>query len=131
MSTSDEQLTDTVELRVPAESGYVSLVRTVTTALAARCELTLDDMEDLRIAVDEACSLLLPHAAAMSSLHARYSLKHGCLEVTAQVRTSGPTEIDRDGFAWTVLQALATSVEVSNDGRLAIDLVKQREAHTT
>jgi serine/threonine-protein kinase RsbW len=131
MSTADEQLADTIELRVPADGAYVSLVRTVTAALAARCELTLDDMEDLRIAVDEACSLLLPHAAGTSSLHARYSLKPGCLEITAQVHTAGPTEIDRKGFAWTLLQALATSVTVSNDGRLAIELVKQREAHAT
>ncbi len=132
MSAPDQPAGDSVELRVPADVSYVSVLRTVTAALAARCELTLDEIEDLRIAVDEACALLLPHASAASVLHTRYSLTTGCLEVVARVAATGDTEIDRSGFAWTLLQALATSVTVSkDDGDLAIALVKQREASAT
>ena len=51
-----------VELRLPADSAYLAVLRTATAGLAARINFTLDDIEDLRIAVDEACAILLPQA---------------------------------------------------------------------
>jgi hypothetical protein len=53
---------DHVELRVPASGAYLAVLRTAAAGLAARLDFTLDDIEDLRIAVDEACALLLPLA---------------------------------------------------------------------
>ena len=55
--------TDTVELTVPADPAYLSVLRTVIASLAAQRDFTLDEIDDLRIAVDEAGALLLPHAA--------------------------------------------------------------------
>ena len=53
----------TCELRLPADSAYLSVLRTATAGLAARLDFTLDEIEDLRIAVDEACAMLLPRPA--------------------------------------------------------------------
>ena len=46
-----------VELRLPADGAYVSVLRTLTAALAARLDFTIDDIEDLRIAVSEAAAM--------------------------------------------------------------------------
>jgi serine/threonine-protein kinase RsbW len=46
---------DLVVLTVPADGAYLSVLRTATAGLAARLHFTLDEIEDLRIAVDEAC----------------------------------------------------------------------------
>ena len=51
-----------MELRIPADSAYLAVLRTATAGLAARLDFTLDDIEDLRIAVDEACAMVLPQA---------------------------------------------------------------------
>ena len=51
-----------VELRLPADSAYVSVLRTTSAGLAARLDFTLDDIEDLRMAVGEASALVLPEA---------------------------------------------------------------------
>jgi serine/threonine-protein kinase RsbW len=119
---------DVVEVRVPAVAAYVSTLRITAASLAARCELTVDDIEDLRLAVDEACALLLPHASPGSTLEARFSLAHARLEVQASVSSLDGAHVDRDGFAWTVLGALAAPVEVRNEaGRLTIALTKRRE----
>lgn len=120
---------DAVEMRIPADVAYVSTLRLTAASLAARCDLTIDDIEDLRLAVDEACALLLPHAVADSTLDARFELANGRLAVDTTVRTAGAAEPDRDGFAWTVLGALASSVDVNHvDGRLTITVTKLREA---
>jgi serine/threonine-protein kinase RsbW len=119
---------DVVEVRVPAAAAYVSTLRITAASLAARCELTIDDIEDLRLAVDEACSLLLPHAASGSTLTARFELAYARLEVQASISSIDGARVDRDGFAWTVLGALATSVEVRTENdRLTIALTKRRE----
>lgn len=120
--------TDIVDVRAPADGVYVSTLRLTAASLAARCDLTVDDIEDLRLAVDEACALLLPHAIASSTLDARFEVGEGSLRVHASVATSGTAEPDRDGFAWTVLGALASSVEVhADDHRLTISVTKKRE----
>jgi serine/threonine-protein kinase RsbW len=120
---------DTVEVRTPADVVYVSTLRLTAASLAARCDLTIDDIEDLRLAVDEACALLLPHAAPDSTLDARFTLHQGRLEVETSVHTSESAEPDRTGFAWTVLGALASSVDVRKQGgQLIIAVTKQREA---
>jgi serine/threonine-protein kinase RsbW len=127
-SADDEPRGDVVEVSVPADAGYVATLRLIAAGLAARCDLTVDDIEDLRLAVDEACALLLPHAARGSALQARFELSYARLEVQARVTSVDGAHVDRDGFAWTVLGALATSVEVrTDDDRLTIALTKRRE----
>jgi serine/threonine-protein kinase RsbW len=118
-------------MKVPADVAYVSTLRLTAAGLAARCDLTIDEIEDLRLAVDEACSLLLPHADDGSALSARFALNRGLLEVSARVPSAAGGELDRDGFAWTVLGALASSVDVAaTEGSLVITLTKRREAAT-
>ena len=123
---------DTVDIRIPAHVVYVSTLRLAAASLAARCDLTIDDIEDLRLAVDEACALLLPHASAEATLDAHFELHRGRLDVETSVRTPDGAEPDREGFAWTVLGALASSVDVRKEpGRLAIVVTKVREAAST
>lgn len=123
---------DSVEVRIPADVVYVSTLRLTAASLAARCDLTIDDIEDLRLAVDEACALLLPHASGGAPLEARFELASGRLAVETSVRTDDTAEPDRSGFGWTVLGALASSVDVRQEaGRLAIVVTKLREAAQT
>jgi len=118
-----------VELRLPANGAYVAILRTVTAGLAARCQLTVDEIEDLRIAVDEACALLLPHAVAGSALTATFTLEHERIAFVAAVSAEPGAEPDRGGFAWTVMRALADDVLVSTQaGVLSIALTKRRAA---
>ena len=130
--TESEQppISGVVEVRVPAEVTFVATLRLVAASLAARCELTVDDIEDLRLAVDEACALLLPLATAGTSLEARFALAPAALSVTALVATDRPeAQFDRTGFAWTVLTALVTDVVVDAAAEhTAITVTKRREA---
>src|SRR3954468_17832224 len=135
MSTPDARPDgDVVEVRVPADVAYVATLRLTTASLAARCDLTIDDIEDLRLAVDEACALLLPHATAKSVLEAGFELASGRLVVTTSVDAPDSSEGSpaRGGFPWSVLSALASDVEVKGTGeRLSITVTKRRETAAT
>jgi serine/threonine-protein kinase RsbW len=50
---------DAVRITVPARAEFLHVVRSVVGSVAARNDLTIDAIEDLRIAVDEACAQLL------------------------------------------------------------------------
>ena len=104
------------ELRLPAQSPFVAVLRMTTAGLAARLDFTLDDIEDLRIAVGEASALLLEHASETSTLTTRFDLGEGRIGLSVGIdqTTSESPEVDRDSFAWQVLQALVD--DVRSDG---------------
>ena len=54
-----------------------SVLRTATAGLAARLDFTLDDIEDLRIAVGEACAMVLGRPTQGADLTARFDLEPG------------------------------------------------------
>jgi serine/threonine-protein kinase RsbW len=125
---TESDIEGTVELRVPAATAFVAVLRSVTAGLAARCDLTLDEIEDLRIAVDEASALLLAVAVPGADLFTTFTLSSGQLVIGSTVTSRPGTELRRDGFGWTVLEALATSVDVGTDANtVKITLVKRRE----
>jgi serine/threonine-protein kinase RsbW len=122
--------TAVVELTVPALTAYLGVVRTATAGLAARLSFTLDEIEDLRIAVDEACAMLLPHAIETAQLTCRFELTPETLEVTVTLPTTRGQLPERDTFSWTVLSALAGEVDTGLDAerQVWIRLRKRRGA---
>jgi serine/threonine-protein kinase RsbW len=122
---------DFVEVTIPAVGAYLSVLRTATAGLAARLDFTLDEIEDLRIAVDEACAMLLQKAVPETSLTCRFDLDGEALAITVSALTLDGRTPARDTFAWTVLNALAGEVDAvaDPDGRtVSISMVKRRDA---
>ena len=117
-------------LRLPAAGAYLSVLRTATASLASRLDFTIDDIEDLRIAVDEACAMLLAQAVAgrRPRVHASSSPPTRS-RVAVSVLTLDGEQPSRDTFAWTVLTALAGEVDssVDADSRVTLSLRKRRD----
>jgi serine/threonine-protein kinase RsbW len=119
---------DVVAITLPAAGAYLTVLRTATAGLAARLDFTIDEIEDLRIAVDEACAMLLPQAVPGADLTCEFTLDDNRMNVAVSVLTLDGEEPSRDTFAWTVLAALAGEVESGTDHekRVTITLCKQR-----
>jgi serine/threonine-protein kinase RsbW len=119
---------DQVTIRMPADGAYLSVLRTATAGLAARLDFTLDDIEDMRIAVDEACAMLLSQAIPGSSLECSFALSPDDMTITVSVPCLNPRPPSSETFAWTVLSALAGTVkaQAGPGDRLAIVMRKGR-----
>ncbi len=119
---------DVVVLRLPAVGAYLSVLRTATASLASRLDFTIDDIEDLRIAVDEACAMLLTQAMPGADLECRFELTADAIDVAVSVLTLDGEQPSRDTFAWTVLTALAGEVDssVDTDNRVTLVLHKRK-----
>lgn len=112
----------TVELKVPADGAYASVLRTLAAGLAARLDFTMDDIEDLRMVVSEATSLVLEQADAGGVLVCRFDLAHSDrLTVEIATDTSSPSSADYENFGWQVLAVLAEDASIDDaTGRFCV-----------
>jgi serine/threonine-protein kinase RsbW len=83
--------------------------------LAMRMDYDLDAVEDLRLAVDEACAILAAIGSASEPLNVVFETSRAGLHIDAWVPAADGTAVPRDGFGWAVLQTLVDAV----DGRPA------------
>ena len=120
---------DYVQVKMPAESAYLSVLRTAAAGLAARLDFTLDEIEDLRIAIDEASAMLLAQAIPGTNLECAFDLGVDLMTITVSVTAAEPSLPAKDTFAWTVLSALAGTVDsrLGDDDQVSIVLRKHRE----
>jgi serine/threonine-protein kinase RsbW len=115
-----------VELRLPADGAFVSVLRTTTAGLAARLDFTIDDIEDLRIAVGEASAMVLPKADEGSDLLCEFHMSPAKLTISVGVSAHAAPEPDYDSFAWQVLTTLASTASLNTSGdRYVVTLTMQ------
>ncbi len=62
-------LPETIELEIPAKTEYIALVRLCISGIGDRIELTIDEIEDLKIAISEVCNNSIRHAYNEGSYH--------------------------------------------------------------
>lgn len=120
---------DVVLLTVPAQTAYLGVLRTAAAGLAARLQFTLDEIEDLRIAVDEAATMLIRLTVSEAELACRFTVAADALGVeVAGLGPVGGAAPDTSSFAWTVLTSLtsAARAEAAADGTVTIALTARR-----
>jgi serine/threonine-protein kinase RsbW len=119
-----------VELRLPVDSAYVSVLRATTVSLAARLDFTIDDIEDLRMAVGEACAIVLPLADEGSDVTCRYFMSKGRLTITVTVPSQDPEIPEPGGFAWQMINALTTNATAdAADGEFTVSMTMHSTAN--
>lgn len=110
-----------VELRLPAEGAYAAVVRTTAAGLAARMDFTIDEIEDLRIAIGEAIALAIAEADPGTDLVACFYFGAGELTVTLESEAMDNPPLDTESFAWQVLDTMAHDVSAgSEEGRFRV-----------
>ncbi|MGH3625428.1 MAG: ATP-binding protein [Sciscionella sp.] len=122
---------DAIEVRAAAAPRHLSSVRAVAADLAMREDFDLDEVADLRLAVDEACSILVQLAVPASTLVCRFTAGSGEVRVQASVTSADGHAPAPTTFSWRVLDTLADSArsEVHPDGAsylVRIELVKRK-----
>ena len=110
-----------VELRLPAEGAYATIVRTTAAGLAARLDFTIDDNEELRLTLAELGSLVIPEADPGVDLVASFWFGRGSMTVELQAEAIDDPPLDTESFAWQVLDTMAQDASAgSEDGRFRV-----------
>jgi serine/threonine-protein kinase RsbW len=107
----DGRRAERLELRVPTTPTQLPAVRAMAGDLAIRMDYDLDAVEDLRLAVDEACATLAQIAAGDAPLTVIFETTRAGLHIEAWVPTPEGTDVPRDGFGWAILATLVDAVD--------------------
>jgi serine/threonine-protein kinase RsbW len=118
---------EAVHLTFPAETRFLRLARLTAAGLAGDLGFDIEEIEDLRIAVDEACAVLLESAQeARADLDLVYRVVDGALVVEGTCPGEGSGPIEMHTVAREILRMSADehSLEAA-DGQWRFTLVKR------
>jgi serine/threonine-protein kinase RsbW len=127
-------MSEIVELTIPVRADLVVLARLTAATVASRADFDIEEIEDLRLAVDELCSSLA-HAGGDGRLDLRFSIDDGQIEVSCSHRggsiVPGATNEGLLGeLSARILDALVDEHgQEMEDGQRRAWLRKRRTAH--
>jgi serine/threonine-protein kinase RsbW len=120
---------DTMTLSVPGKAEYVSTVRLAVSSLAAKSGFDIESIEDIKVAVSEACSNILCHSDSGNEYLYRVecTLHDDRFEITVvdsgvgfdtdNYETPDPGSLQSGGLGIYIIKALMDEVQVeSHDG---------------
>jgi serine/threonine-protein kinase RsbW len=121
-----------VVVTVPARADCVHILRAVVAGVGARLDLPIDDVEELRIAVDEAAALLLHLLAPAGNLTLTLDVDRDRLSLQiasdAAISTDWPPPGTEDAWPWRVIVGLSDEAgfDVSSRGS-AVWMTRSRD----
>jgi serine/threonine-protein kinase RsbW len=127
-----------VEVTIPPKPEFVSVARLTAAAVAARQSFTYDEIEDLKIAVSEACAALIVAGTGGTPLTLQFAWEPDRLEI--RIETGGPgvelgaamppgkQPLDETRLGVFLMQCLVDEVDaVGAQGKAGLRLVKRRQ----
>ncbi|WP_373232622.1 anti-sigma B factor RsbW [Cohnella sp.] len=133
-----------VALTVPALPEYVDLVRLTLYGIASKMKFSFEDIEDMKVAVSEACNNAVLHAYGGDDGKIEVQFVTNGEELSITVRDFGISftiaeknespsmhgksieEIQSGGLGLYLMQALMDRVEVRHEGGTSVVLTKKR-----
>ncbi|RUS47794.1 anti-sigma B factor RsbW [Cohnella sp. AR92] len=136
-----------VKLTVPAHPEFVDLVRLTLFGIASKLNFSFEEIEDMKVAVSEACNNAVLHAYEGPEGHIEIEFEwndDGELRITVQDRGenfAAPSvsqtsnlhgksieEIQSGGLGLYLMQALMDHVELNTENGTAVTMTKRRAA---
>ncbi len=125
----------TVELRIPAKAEYVAVARLAVAAVASRLRFSVDEIEDIKLAIAEACTNCIAHGSATDQIEITSEV--GTDEMRVSVRDRGVGQrieaVEKDGglaegkrteeLGVFLIRALMDDVTYRADAREGTELV--------
>lgn len=114
---------------MPARPDLLRVARLTAAGLANRVGFNVDEVEDVKIALDELCFSVLGNGTGAGTLDLRFVLEPGALVIEGAGPAEGAQARDEDTteFAALLLAALVDEHEISRDGEeLRFRLVKHQ-----
>jgi serine/threonine-protein kinase RsbW len=136
---------DYIEMNIPAKPEYVSIVRLTLSGISSKMGYSYDDIEDLKIAVSEACTNAVQHAyktLSSGDVSIRFGVHEDRLEVIVSDQGSsfdlsqkkqniGPytpsqsvDQLSEGGLGLYLMETLMDEVKVQIDSGVTVAMTK-------
>ena len=105
---------DHFEVVVPLRTRYASTIRMIAASLGADAGFTVDEIDDVRLGLDEVFSML---AERHEGERVRTSFRLDGSELIARLTLeSGPVDVEPDELATNILRSVVDQYEFTPDG---------------
>lgn len=122
----DNLLSGPIELKLPAQRNMMLVLRLTTAGVITRAGLAVDRMDDVKMAVEEACSCLIETRKAPENLFLRFDCEEDTLKIhicTGENCSGEAPDPDEISVIRCILEALVDSVEFKMRGDLIAAMV--------
>lgn len=120
-----------IELVLPADTRLVRVARLVASGIATAAGFDVDEVEDLRIAVDELCAALIEGGDGESMLVGFELHEAGVSVVGTTPAGAGAFEDERLVLSHQILDVVVDEHTISADhGQVSVRLLKRRPPKT-
>jgi serine/threonine-protein kinase RsbW len=115
MSSANRADLGSVSLTVPGRPEYLRLIRLAAADSGARAELSIEDVEDLRIAVDELTYALIGDDETDETLTLHYTARAGTVEIEGTFAAAGAAVVVSD-LSRAIIRAVVDEYDIAEDG---------------
>ena len=104
-----------VRLSVPADPPFVQVARLAGSALGSRAGFSIDEVDDLRIAIDELAAVLVQAADTTGPLELTFEVTGDGVRVVGQVES--PAQPSLSELTEKILDVVVDTYSVGSDGQ--------------
>ncbi|MDD9271014.1 anti-sigma B factor RsbW [Paenibacillus sp. GCM10023248] len=136
-----------IGLTIPAQAEYLDIVRLTLYGVASKAGFSFEDIEDMKVAVAEACNNAILHAyehAQSGTVEIRFEQQDGCLQIAVKDQGASFHYVQRDSEAVTLhhksigeaavgglgiflMQALMDDVQVRTNSGQGTEVVMKKQ----
>ena len=127
-----QEFLGTVELRIPSKPEWVAVARLAVSGIANRLPFSVEDIEDLKLAIAEACTTCIQDSSASETIDITCEASPDALRIRVRdhgfggVRGEAPRPRSvslNEGLGVFLIQALMDQVEYNVDPHSGVELV--------
>ncbi len=129
-SASGSNNDDIIELGLPVNPAYVSAARLTASSIANRMGFNIEDIEDIKAAVSEACTYLIKQNSQnrQSMFQIKFILKNKFLEIFISAKKDpSSTDSDEDGLGILMIEALMDDVDLTTPDDTSIQIIMHKK----
>jgi anti-sigma regulatory factor (Ser/Thr protein kinase) len=105
-ASRDPAVDEPVRLSVPASMRYLSAARVVAASLGAESGLHVDDLDDLRLGVNELLSLLVESSAPSGRIDLEFAVRDGAISVRGWLQGGVGEAVEIDELTRRIVNAV-------------------------
>ncbi|MFD3746301.1 ATP-binding protein [Nocardia sp. NPDC058633] len=111
MDSSDRIITDSTRatstrVQIDADLGQIVMLRAVAETVALIAGFAVDEVADIRVALDEAATCLILDAVPDSQIHCEVVADGFRIRVAVNAICGSDNPVDTTGFGWHVMQSI-------------------------
>lgn len=122
---------ETVSIKIPASPAYIGVIRLVAAGLATRLRFTIDEIEDLKIGVDELSAYLTGSQGRDGDLQIKFTITDDRIEIKGEGLLSPGQKVRTEltDFSKMILDTVVDRATLEQlDGTPTFELAKAKSA---